>query len=178
MQKMYAVPSLKPEKVSELNTEVAIATPARNNLQVGSIKEPGLVQRLSLPYGKTADETTDDDDYSMTIDLCDASQVKFFNEIEAEVSRQCKATFGDVPIKPIVLDNMVKLKLRKYTDVTTLRNEKLTIADLGAHDKVILIIRVSCLWKSQTMMGASLRVIRVLQLEKGKQDSLPNFILD
>ena len=176
---MYELPNLVPEKVSELNSDVTIANLERNNIQIGTVKAPALVHRVSLPYGKIVDETRSDDDYGLTIDLCDVLQIRFFEQLEEAVANQCKETFGDtVPMKPLTIDGFSKLKIKKFTDVTTMSKKKLTISDLGSQDKVVLIIRVSCLWKSQAAMGASLRVIRVLQLEKGVPESLPDFMLD
>lgn len=176
---MYSVPNLAPERVNILNQEVTICNVPRNNIQIGTMKEPCLVMRMSPPYGKQLEETDDNDDFSLTIDLCDVRQIRFFEQLEEEIKKQCKDAFGDgLPMKSIVKDGFVKIKMRKITDVTNKGKTKLAVTDLGSQDKVILIVRVSCLWKSSTNVGASIRVIRVLLLEKGQPEALPDFVLD
>ena len=175
---MYAVPNLEAGRVSEINGDVTIANVSRNNVQIGTTGSPCLVMRLSPPYGSTFDQTKQEEDLVLTLDTCDCSQIKFFDELEKEAEKRCIAAFGDnLPFKPIVRDGFVKLKAKKNTDCINESKTRLSITEIGAQDKCIFIIRVTCLWKSATHVGASLRVVRAMLLEKGVLDAVPDFDL-
>ena len=174
---MFSLPNLNVERLSALNDTVVIANIPKNTTQVATTKEPMLIQRIQPPYAKSMEDVTPSDDLSLTIDLCFAQQVTFFEKLEEAASKACKETFKvDLPFKCLLKDNLARLKMKKNVDVIRLDGKKLTASDLGAGDYVVPIIRCTCLWKSSDSVGISIRCVRLLLVEKGEGDILPNFI--
>ena len=175
---MYAIPNLEAGRVSRLNDDVEICNLPRNNIQIGSVADPCLVVRLSPPFGRTIVEIGNDDDMTVTIDLCDARQINFFETLDSELDKQCVHAFGDeLPFKSIIRDGLVKFKIKKTTCFSDKNKSKLPVTDIGQQDKCIFIIRVSCLWKSATNVGASMRIVRGMLIERGIVDAVPDFDL-
>lgn len=176
---MFAFPNLKVERLSALNDEVVIGNIPKNTTQIATIKEPMVIQRIQPPYAKTMEEVTPSDDLSISLDLCFERQVSFFEKIEEMAAKACQATFKvDLPFKYLLKDNFARLKMKKNIDVVSLDGKKLTASDLGVGDYIVPIVKFTCLWKSGDYVGISVRCVRVLLVEKGEGESLPNFIFD
>ena len=173
---MFTIPTLASNRQSKVTDAVTIANVERNHSQIASIAAPTMVVRLSPPYGKSFDHAADDEDLSITIDLCDSQQITNFKKLEAEIEKAARGAFKcDLPVKSIVRDGFAKLKVKKNVDVIDSNHNPITILGIGGGDKVVPIVRVSCLWKSDTAMRASLRVIRLMLVERAIPE-LPVFI--
>lgn len=172
---MYAVPSLKTDRINELS-DVVVANVPRNFIQIGSAKNPTIAVRASPPYNKTFSEAGPDEDCGLTIEVCDARQEIFFQELEKEVVKQCKATFDcDLPVKTLTRDGTVRLKCKRDVDITDTKGKKYPLVALGQNDKVAIVAKISCLWKSDSAMGASVRVVRILIVEHAVE-FVPEFL--
>ena len=173
---MFTIPSLTSTRQSKLTEAVTIANVDRNHTQIASIASPTNVVRLSPPYGRGFDDAGDSDDLGLTLDLCDAQQINYFAKLEKEIGRAARETFGDsLQIKPLVRDGYARLKIKKDVDCIDAEHNQISVLSLSPGDFVVPIVRVSCLWKSDVAMGASVRVIRLMVVQRATPE-VPLFI--
>ena len=169
---MFTIPSLTSTRQSKLTETVTIANVERNHSQIASIAAPALVVRLSPPYGRGFDDACDSDDLGLTIDLCDS----YFAKLEKEIERAAREAFGDtLQNKPLVRDGYARLKVKKDVDCIDAEHNPISVLSISPGDFVVPIVRVSCLWKSDTAVGASVRVIRLMVVQRATPE-IPNFI--
>ena len=173
---MFTIPNLTSTRQSKLTDAVTIANVDRNHTQIASIAAPTHVIRLSPPYGRGFDDAGDSDDLGLTIDLCDAQQINYFDKLEKEIGRAARETFGSaLQIKPLVRDGYARLKIKKDVDCIDAEHSQISVLSISPGDFVVPIVRVSCLWKSDVAMGASVRVIRLMVVQRATPE-IPNFI--
>ena len=173
---MFTIPSLTSTRQSKLTEAVTIANVERNHTQIASIAAPTLVVRLSPPYGRGFDDACDSDDLGLTIDLCDTQQVSYFTKLEKEIEKATREAFGDtLQIKPLVRDGYARLKIKKDVDCIDAEHNPISVLSISPGDFVVPIVRVSCLWKSDVAVGASVRVIRLMVVQRATPE-IPNFI--
>ena len=173
---MFSIPSLVSTRQSKLSETVTIANVERNHAQIASIAAPTVVVRLSPPYGRGFDDACDSDDLGLTIDLCDNHQVAYFAKLETEIERATRVAFGDtLQIKPLVRDGYARLKVKKSVDCIDAEHNPISVLSISPGDFVVPIVRVSCLWKSDVAVGASVRVIRVMLVQRAVPE-IPDFI--
>ena len=173
---MFTIPSLTSTRQSKLSESVTIANVERNHTQIASVAAPTVVVRLSPPYGRGIDDAGDTDDLGLTIDLCDTQQSSYFAKLELEIEKATREAFCDtLQIKPLVRDGYARLKIKKDVDCVDAEYNKISILSISPGDCVVPIVRVSCLWKSEVAMGASVRVIRLMVVQRATPN-VPLFI--
>ena len=173
---MFTIPNLTSTRQSKLTEAVTIANVDRNHSQIASIAAPTLVVRLSPPYGRGFDDAGDSDDLGLTIDLCDTQQVSYFAKLEKEIEKATREAFGDtLQIKPLVRDGYARLKIKKDVDCIDAEHNQISVLSISPGDFVVPIVRVSCLWKSDVAVGASVRAIRLMVVQRATPE-IPNFI--
>ena len=173
---MFTIPSMTSTRQTKLTEAVTIANVERNHAQIASIAAPTVVVRLSPPYGRGFDDAGDSDDLGLTIDLCDTHQVGYFAQLEKEIERATRKAFGDtLQIKPLVRDGYARLKIKKDVDCIDAEHKQISVLSISPGDFVVPIVRVSCLWKSDVAVGASVRVIRLMVVQRATPE-IPNFI--
>ena len=164
---MFTIPSLSSNRQSKLSETVTIANVERNHTQIASIAAPTVVVRLSPPYGRGFDDSGDSDDLGLTIDLCDPQQINYFVKLEKEIEKATREAFGDtLQIKPLVRDGYARLKVKKDVDCIDAKHNQVSVLTVSPGAYVVPIVRVSCLWKSDTAVGASVRVIRLMIVQR------------
>ena len=131
---------------------------------------------MSPPYGRGFDDAGESEDLGLTIDLCDNHQVAYFTKLETEVERATRDAFGDtLQIKPLVRDGYARLKIKKDVECIDSEYNRISLLSVSPGDCVVPIVRVSCLWKSDVAVGASVRVIRLMLVQRATPD-VPLFI--
>ena len=93
--------------------------------------------------------------------VSDPHQLSFFDKIDQAVDIQCKRQFKRSP-DPIIKDGLIKFKVPPDVKVCDPNKAPLTLGDLKAGQRIIPILKASCLWSGGGSVGVSLKAVRIM----------------
>ena len=104
--------------------------------------------------------------------VSDSGHLAYFQRLDSAIDIQCKKQFKRSP-DPIVKEDIIKFKIRPDTPVCNENKDELIMNDLKAGQRIVPILKASCIWSGGGSVGVSLKAVRIMIVEEAEIDK-PN----